>query len=131
MHFKSNPVKKKRSKKQEKQEKKCPTENPMLELRNCALHATRLYPLLWLDKCRLSTSILQMQFPLSTVALVGLRNLSNKTTYETALFVQNRSLVLGRWDVNGRVFGEEIGRFEVNLMRLNWHDWEVCAKLAE
>lgn len=103
----------------------------MLELQNCALHATCFYPLLLclLDK-HLNPGLFHVYYCLSTVAFVGLGNFSNEATDKTTLFVKNGGLVLSRWDINRRIFGKEIGGLELNLMCLNWHYREICPGLA-
>lgn len=104
----------------------------MLELRNYALHATRLYPLLlWLLDKHLSATVLHMQFCLPTLALVALGNFGNEAADKATFFVENGGLVLSRRNVNRWVFGKEIGWFELDLMRLNWHYREICPTLAE
>lgn len=104
------------------------------ELRSAFLHATTLYPLHELLRAAVVRS---NQFRLSSalVLFVILGNLCHESTNKTPNLVQDGRLVFCRGNINGRVFGEEICRLEVNLMCLDWPEKvrskHVSEKLSE
>lgn len=104
------------------------------ELRSAFLHATTLYPL---HKLFRAAVVRSDQFRLSSalVLLVILGNLCHESTNKTPNLVQDGRLVFCRGNINGRVFGEEICRLEVNLMCLDWPEKvrskHVSEKLSE
>ena len=104
------------------------------KLRSAFLHATTLYPLREL----LSAAVVRSnQFYLSgaLVLLAILGNLCHESANKTPNLVQDGRLIFCRGNINGRVFGEEICRLEVNLMCLDWpkrvRSKHVSEKLSE
>jgi len=104
------------------------------KLRSAFLHATTLYPLREL----LGAAVVRSnQFYLSSalVLLAILGNLCHESANKTPNLVQDGRLIFCRGNINGRVFGEEICRLEVNLMCLDWPERvrskHVSEKLSE
>lgn len=62
---------------------------------------------------------------------MALRNFSDEAGDKAAFLIENRCLVFGRRDINSRVFGEEIGWLEVNLMGFDWHNRKVYLELVK